>query len=88
MDEDLLAAVREAAEEEDMTLSAFLAEAARARVHLLVMDRVLDEWEQENGPFTEEELREGDEWFEEIVTPEQMLQEAGVSATDSAGRSA
>src|SRR5688572_5658756 len=74
MDSELLAAVREAAEEEDETLSAFLAEAAKRQVHLLVAGRILDEWEREHGAFTEEELAEADRrLFGGGMTPEEAL---------------
>jgi uncharacterized protein (DUF1778 family) len=73
MDEELFDAVRQAAEEEGTTLSAFLAEAARDRVQLLVMRRVLDEWQEENGAFTEEEKREAEQWLSNPMTPEEAL---------------
>jgi hypothetical protein len=73
MDERLLAAVRQAAEEEDETLSAFLAEAARERVALLGLGRLLDEWERENGPFTDEEMADATEWLHSPMRPEDVL---------------
>jgi len=88
MDEDLLDEVRAAAEEEDETLSAFLAQAARDRVQLLVAGRLLDEWEQENGAFTEEELAAADEWLSNPMTPEQVLQEHEAATAPKKRRSA
>lgn len=75
MDEDLLDEVKRAADAEDMTLSAFLAEAARHRVRLLIGRQVLDEYERENGPFTEEELAEADAWLDSARDPEDILKE-------------
>jgi 3-oxoacyl-ACP reductase-like protein len=61
-------AVREAAERAGMTLSAWLAEAARAKLRaeedeqeahkrrMQGLNEFLDEWEAEHGAFTEEEL--------------------------------
>ena len=56
MDEELLARVREAAEDEDETLSAFLAEAAQRRVRHLIAGRIFKEWQEEHGAFTDEEM--------------------------------
>jgi hypothetical protein len=84
MDEDLLAAVREAAEEEDETLSAFLAEAARHRVRLLGLGRLLDDWERENGAFTEEELAEAEYWLNNPLSPQEVLREAEAQKKRSA----
>lgn len=75
MDEDLLAVVREAAEEEDQTLSAFLAEAARERVALLGLGRLLDEWERENGAFTQDEMAEATEWLHNPLPPGEILRQ-------------
>jgi hypothetical protein len=76
MDSELLAEVRAAAEDEDETLSAFLAEAAKRRVHLLVAQRALDEWQAEHGAFTEEELAEADDWLRSGgMTPEEALRQ-------------
>lgn len=75
MDEELLEEVKRVAEEEDMTLSAFLAEAARHRVRLLIGRQVLDAWQAENGPFTEEELAEAEEWLDGARDPEDIMKE-------------
>lgn len=76
MDERLLAAVRQAADEEDVTLSAFLAEAARERVALLGLGRLLDEWERENGAFTEEEMAQATDWLHSSQRPDDVLRGA------------
>jgi hypothetical protein len=54
-DQDLGAAIRDAAEEDDETVSAWLAEAARRRLRNLVLERFLDETIAELG-YTDEEL--------------------------------
>ena len=50
-------AVREAARRGDMGLSAWLGEAARAKLRAEALGTFLDAWEQEHGPLTVEELR-------------------------------
>jgi len=65
MDEDLLAEARAAAEAEGVTLSAWLAEAARDRVRLLGLDRLVREYEAEFGEFTEEEVEQARAELEE-----------------------
>jgi hypothetical protein len=56
MDSDLLDDVERAAAEAGVTVSAFLAEAARDRVALLGLDRIVREWEAEHGVITDAEL--------------------------------
>jgi hypothetical protein len=64
MDEDLLFEVRQAAEKEGATVSAWLAEAARRRVKMVGLAQLVAEWEAENGAFTEEELAEAEAEFD------------------------
>jgi hypothetical protein len=73
MDEDLLDAVRAAAEDEDMTLSAWLAEVARERVALLGLQRILDEWQEEHGAFTEAELDAARQRLANPLSPKDVL---------------
>ena len=49
-------AVREAAQRSGKGLSAWVAEAAEAKLRSEALKYALDEWEAENGAFTEEEL--------------------------------
>ena len=56
MDPHLGAAVRQAAEREGMTVSAWLSKAAAERVRNELLGIALQRWEEEDGPFTEEEL--------------------------------
>ena len=56
MDPDLGAAVRQAAEREGMTVSAWLSKAAAERVRNELLGIALQRWEEEDGPLTEEEL--------------------------------
>ena len=56
MDPDLGAAVRDAAERQQMSVSAWLAAAASDRLRNELLGRALDRWEDEDGPFTEAEL--------------------------------
>jgi hypothetical protein len=56
MDPDLGAAVRDAAERQQMSVSAWLAAAAEERLRNELLGRALDRWEEEAGPFADEEL--------------------------------
>ena len=50
-------AVRQAARRDDKGLSAWLGEAARAKLRAEALEAFLDAWEQEHGSLTAEELR-------------------------------
>ena len=50
-------AVRQAARRDDKGLSAWLAEAARAKLRAEALEAFLDAWGREHGPLTVEELR-------------------------------
>lgn len=56
MDPVLAAAVRDAAERQQMSVSAWLATAARDRLRSDMLGRALDRWEAEDGPFSDDEL--------------------------------
>jgi len=56
---ELSSAIQRAAEDEKTTFSGWLAATASRRLRLEEGSRGLAEWEQENGPLTEEELAEG-----------------------------
>jgi len=75
MDDELLDDVERAARAEGVTVSAWLAEAARDRVRLLTLQQVIDEWEEEHGAFTEEEIQKAEEWYATSSTPEEVLAE-------------
>jgi hypothetical protein len=49
-------AVRKAAARGDMSVSAWLTEAAARRLRNELLGAALDAWEAEDGPFTDEEL--------------------------------
>ena len=57
LDAGLGAAVRQAARRDATSLSAWLAEAARAKLRAEALGAFLDAWEREHGPLTVEELR-------------------------------
>jgi hypothetical protein len=84
MDEELLDAVRQAADDENVTVSAFLAEAARHRVRLLAMGRLLDEWEREHGSFTDEELEQAADDLWNAPSPGHWLDQASKTTRRSA----
>jgi hypothetical protein len=56
MEEDLVDEVQHAAEDAGMTVSAWLAEQARERIRMLGLAKLVDEWQQEHGYFTREEI--------------------------------
>ncbi len=56
MDEKTLAGARAEAEAAGVSLSAWLAEAARDRLRLLGLQRLIKEYEEEFGEITEEEM--------------------------------
>jgi hypothetical protein len=56
---DLAQAIDEAAAETGSSFSAWIADTASHRLRLEAGRRGVEEWEQENGPLTEEELAEG-----------------------------
>ena len=56
MDPALGAAVREAADRAGLSVSAWLSKAAAERVRNELLGIALQRWQEENGPFTEEEL--------------------------------
>ncbi|MEM8905993.1 MAG: ribbon-helix-helix protein, CopG family [Actinomycetota bacterium] len=58
LDEELAAAVREAAEDDHQNTSVWLAEAARRRLATRGLGDVIAAWEAEHGAFTDEELAE------------------------------
>lgn len=61
MDAELGAAVREAAQRAGTTVSAWLSQAAADRVRNELLGAALDQWAEEDGPLTEEELDEARE---------------------------
>jgi hypothetical protein len=61
MDPDLGEAVRRAADRAGMTVSAWIAQAAADRVRNELLGIALEQWAEEDGPFTDEELDEARE---------------------------
>ena len=57
LDAGLCAAVRQAAQRDEKGLSAWLAEAARAKLRAEALGAFLDAWERDHGLLTVEELR-------------------------------
>jgi predicted transcriptional regulator len=60
LDPELGQAVREAATKEDTSVSAWLAEAARAQLRQEGLAAFLDDWQAEHGAFTDEEIRDAE----------------------------
>jgi len=58
MHPELAAAVREAADRAGMTVSAWVSQAVGDRVRNELLGIVLDRWDEEDGPPTEEEMEE------------------------------
>jgi hypothetical protein len=56
MDPDLGRAVREAAARSGVSVSRWLSDAAADHLRSELLGAALDEWERENGPFSDQEL--------------------------------
>ena len=56
MPPDIGAAVRDAAARQGLSVSSWLAEAAAQRLRSELLGAALDSWEEEDGPFTNDEL--------------------------------
>lgn len=56
MPPDLGEGVRQAAARQGMSVSTWISEAAADRLRNELLGAALDEWESEDGPFTEDEL--------------------------------
>lgn len=56
LESDLAAAVREAADDDSLNISAWFAEAARRRLASRGLRDVIADWEAEHGAFSEQEL--------------------------------
>lgn len=67
VDAELGRAVREAARASGTSLSSWAAEALADAVRHRNMQEFLDDWEAEQGPFTEEELAAADELLAEAA---------------------
>jgi hypothetical protein len=71
-------AVREAAAEDDVSVSKWVGDVIRRQVKRRALRAALDAWEAEDGPFTEEELAEGRAllYGEELLRPDTPEQRA------------
>lgn len=56
--------VRRAAEEQGVSVSTWLSEAAADKLRNELLGLALAQWQLEDGPFTEEEIQEADARFE------------------------
>lgn len=65
VDPDVHEMLVEAAEEDGLSVSAWVTEAVRRKLKIRDGLRIVAEWEAENGPFTEEELAAADRWITE-----------------------
>lgn len=61
LDADLVARGREAAEEEGLSFSAWVAQAMARQLKIRDGLRAMEQWQEEFGPFTEEEIARADE---------------------------
>lgn len=69
MEEDLVEELQQAAEEAGMTVSAWIAEQVDHQIKVLGLLKLTDEWQQEHGYFTEEEIAEADAWLDRLGIP-------------------
>jgi predicted flap endonuclease-1-like 5' DNA nuclease len=84
MDEQLLDEVAAAADAEGATMSAWLAQAARDRLALLGLGRVVDEWQREHGAFTDAEIAAAERAVAASERPDQILGSSARRARRSA----
>lgn len=73
LDEALHADVAREAAAEGLTVSGFLAALAEDRVALLGLRRLVDEYEAENGAFTDEERAEAKARYDAAGVPDHRL---------------
>jgi hypothetical protein len=71
--EDPVDEVAKAAEAAGMTVDEWLDERIEDRVALLEMRKAIDEFEAENGAFTEEELEDARAWLADIRARQRQL---------------
>ncbi len=64
MEEDLVDELQQAAEEAGMSVSAWIAEQVDHRIKVLGLLKLTDEWQQEHGSFTEEQMAEAHAWLD------------------------
>ena len=67
VDSDLLDVAREAAADEGVSLSAWLTAAARDRAKILGLRRLVEEYQAEFGPFSDEERAAARRWLREAA---------------------
>lgn len=60
LDPDLGDEVRSAARESGKPLSAWIAEAAAAKLRSEALSKLLEEWQNEHGPLSDEEIRKAE----------------------------
>lgn len=61
LDADLVERGREAAEEEGLSFSAWVAQGMKRQLKIRDGIRAMEQWQEEFGPFTEEEIARADE---------------------------
>jgi hypothetical protein len=69
IDQDTWRLARELAQHDGISLSAWLARAARHQARVENGRRAVAEYEAEEGPIPEDALRRADEWLDEIGVP-------------------
>jgi hypothetical protein len=60
MDAELAEAIRQAAEDDGLSVSAWIARQVDRTIRMRRLDQLLEEYQAEHGAFTDEELREAD----------------------------
>lgn len=90
--EDVAETVAQYAREEGTTVSGWLSELAAHEIRIREGLKAVEEWEAENGPFTEEETQEGQRILRELLNGARNSSEAhtgrGHSGTDEVKKDA
>ncbi len=60
MDAELAEKIRRAAEDDGLSVSAWIAKRVDREIRMRGIDRLLEEYQEEHGAFTEEEIRQAD----------------------------
>src|SRR5580700_12292104 len=72
LDEDVASAVEQAADEEGMSFSAWLSDAAQHRLRIREGLKAVQEWEAEAGPLTAEERAAGEALLNRLLGTESV----------------
>lgn len=87
LDADLADQLRDEAEVDGATVSAWVSEAIRARVRSAKLEQFLDDYQAEHGAFTGEEMAETRAWLDESLSTQEPSSRSTGETVASPGRS-